>query len=172
MTRSLCKVTTSIHCETGTADLLINYTNCCCNLSSAANSTVTLDLYNLEVMITRYSLRHTDSRYKSIFLCIHPLIRDSECLRNWTLAGSKDGGSTWTILSTHTNDAALAVKSAMASWPVDAKNQYYTQFRIQQTGKNSSNSDYLSMAGMELYGYVRLTLAAKHDTNKSKCILS
>lgn len=41
-------------------------------------------------------------------------------LRTWRLEGSNDG-TTWTILKTHANDAALAEQAhSTASWPIQA----------------------------------------------------
>eukprot|EP00729_Bicosta_minor_P032581 gene32581-biopygen15401 len=75
-------------------------------------------------------------------------------LRHWRLEGSNDD-STWTLLKTHANDAALpSQKYSTASWPIEAAadGASYRYFRIIQTGENSSGYNYLMCAGIELYG--------------------
>ena len=77
-------------------------------------------------------------------------------LRNWQLEGSNDD-TTWTILKTHANDAALAAQAhSTASWPIQAPGAAtgtpYRYFRILQTGKNADGYDNLWCAGIELYG--------------------
>ena len=40
-----------------------------------------------------------------------------------------------------------------AAWPIDAAG-IFRHFRVYQTGPNSNQSDYLTCAGIELYGMV------------------
>ena len=78
-------------------------------------------------------------------------------LRHWRLEGSNDD-STWTLLKTHANDRALPDQAcSTASWPIEAAadGASYRYFRIFQTGNNSSGSDSLRCAGIELYGLLR-----------------
>lgn len=77
-------------------------------------------------------------------------------LRTWRLEGSNDG-TTWTILKTHANDAALAEQAhSTASWPIQAPaaaaGTPHRHFRIFNYGKDSSGYDHLMCAGIELYG--------------------
>ena len=76
----------------------------------------------------------------------------SHKLRNWELQGSTDGRA-WQTLRRHQDDASLSNDStSAAAWPVDAGAQAFRHFRVLQTGSNSSGSDYLACAGIELYG--------------------
>jgi len=92
-------------------------------------------------MPTFYSLRHT-------------LSRDNEALRNWKFQGSKDN-NVYVDLKTHTNDTALAVKGGTKTWQIDSCSEYYQYFRVTMTGPNSSNNNYYSLAGFEVYGLVK-----------------
>jgi hypothetical protein len=84
-------------------------------------------------------------------------------LRSWDLLGSANsgrfGGTQLTVLRAHTNDeslpAAQGANGATASWAVEPGGWFNT-FRIQLTGQDSSESQYLSCAGIELYGFLRL----------------
>ena len=76
-------------------------------------------------------------------------------LRNWRLEGSHDG-STWVTLRTHTSDTSIAAHiMATAAWPVEGATEAFRHFRIRVTGNNSSGSDSLMCAGIELYGTFR-----------------
>eukprot|EP00729_Bicosta_minor_P032849 gene32849-biopygen13685 len=78
-------------------------------------------------------------------------------LRHWRLEGSNDD-STWTLLKTHADDQALPRQGfSTASWPIEAPadGATYRYFRIFQTGKDSSDGDGISCAGIELYGLLR-----------------
>ena len=75
-------------------------------------------------------------------------------LRHWKLQGGNDGVS-WTDLRTHVNDQALpAAVFSTASWPLAPPDPRaaYRHFRVLQTGKNSSGTDYLVVCGFEVYG--------------------
>ncbi|KAH3761856.1 E3 ubiquitin-protein ligase HECTD1 [Pelomyxa schiedti] len=102
------------------------------------------------VVPTYYSLRHgSNSKH--------------DCLRNWVLQGSNDGNS-WTTLRRHTNDMSINSNYATHSWPVQGTEPFQF-FRVLQTGRNSSNHNFLSLSGFELYGDLhRLTAAASAST--------
>ena len=85
-------------------------------------------------------------------------------LIHWRFEGSNDG-ATWTVLKTHTHGTSPFPDHgySVAAWPVDppaaaagaagaAGPPGFQHFRIIQTGKNSSDYDYLMCAGIELYG--------------------
>jgi hypothetical protein len=77
---------------------------------------------------------------------------DYHKMRHWWLEGSNDGSS-WTTLREHSNDTALADAAfSVAHWPLPDVATAYRHFRIYQTGENSSGSDCLMCAGIELYG--------------------
>jgi hypothetical protein len=73
-----------------------------------------------------------------------------DALRNWTLQASNDGKS-WVVLRRHVNDMSLNGPFASASWPLESK-QKFAYFRVLQTGRNSSHTNFLSLSGFELYG--------------------
>jgi hypothetical protein len=76
----------------------------------------------------------------------------SHKLRNWQLQASNDGAE-WTTLRAHANDEALPKAAfSTASWAVEGGKGAFAQFRVLQTGKNSSRNGHLACAGIELYG--------------------
>jgi hypothetical protein len=75
----------------------------------------------------------------------------ADCLRNWTLQGSNDAKN-WTVLIRHSNDTSLNGNFATCSWPIPNCTQAYRYFRVLQTGRNSSNHNFLSLSGIEFYG--------------------
>jgi Cdc6-like AAA superfamily ATPase len=54
-------------------------------------------------------------------------------------------------ISNHLNDSTLNSQGQSATFKVNC-NDYYKFFRILQTGMNSSNKTYFSIAGFEIYG--------------------
>ena len=71
-------------------------------------------------------------------------------------------GQAWTTLRSHRNDASLAdTAHSTAGWAVAPRVEggtgaCFSHFRVRQTGKNSSNTDHLFCAGIELYGELEL----------------
>jgi hypothetical protein len=139
--RNLVTVTHSSKLESGKSHDLVSHTACSCNLLNQANSTVTIEFKTTSIMPTKYTLRHTNSR-------------DAECLRNWKLQASSNG-TDWADLRIHVNDTSLNGKASTHSWDIEPRDEYYSSFKIVQTGNNSSSNTYLSMAGFELYGMVK-----------------
>ena len=88
------------------------------------------------------------------FYCLRHDANSHHVLRNWALQGSVDGNS-WFTLRHHFNDTAMKdEKFSVGAWSVEksSSSQAYAQFRIIQTGANSSGVERLMCAGMELYG--------------------
>jgi len=75
----------------------------------------------------------------------------ADCLRNWTLQGSNDAKN-WVLLIRHSSDSSLNGNFATCSWPILNCTQPYRFFRVLQTGRNSSNHNFLSLSGIEFYG--------------------
>jgi hypothetical protein len=74
-------------------------------------------------------------------------------LRSWELQGREGDCADWVALRKHTNDEALADEGfATAGWAVEGGKGPFSQFRVLSTGKDSSGSNYLHCAGLELYG--------------------
>ena len=74
-------------------------------------------------------------------------------LRSWELQGREGDSAGWVTLRKHTNDQALADEGfATAGWAVEGGKGSFSQFRVLQTGPNSSGSNTLACAGLELYG--------------------
>jgi hypothetical protein len=110
-------------------------------------SWVQVDLGNLRVRPTNYTLRHYSSW-------------DTEALRSWVLEGSNDASS-WTALRTHSNDTALNAKGATKTWDIESAPGTYRYFRVRQTGLNSNNHHYLALSGFELYGVLHTPTLVK-----------
>lgn len=91
-------------------------------------------------------------------LCVaHYCLRaDSQgefAVRSWELQGSNCPDGPWVTLRRHDDDETLpARKFAIAAWSVERTPQHFRFFRIHQHGKNAQGSDYLKIAGLELYG--------------------
>ena len=74
-------------------------------------------------------------------------------LRSWELQGREGDSAGWVTLRKHTNDEVLADEGfATAGWAVEGGKGSFSQFRVLQTGPNSSGLNYLCCAGLELYG--------------------
>jgi hypothetical protein len=58
----------------------------------------------------------------------------------------------WKVLMRHTNDSSLSGNFSFHSWPISGVITSYRYFRILQTGHNSSDRNYLVLAGIEVYG--------------------
>lgn len=129
--------------EAGSKNMLVGRDLASCNLINQANNWITIIFKKISILPTKYSLRHTNAR-------------DGECLRNWKLQGSNDG-NTWVDLKDHVNDTTLNLKGQSATWDLEFEkfNDYFSQIRLYQHGMNSASNHYLSLAGMEFYGYVR-----------------
>jgi E3 ubiquitin-protein ligase HECTD1 len=90
------------------------------------------------LLLTHYTLRHGGNSKK-------------DSLRNWVLQASDDGIN-WKVLSRHRDEKDLDSNFATCSWPVMSSSVPFRFFRILQTGHNSSNHNFLSLSGIELYG--------------------
>jgi hypothetical protein len=106
---------------------------------------------------THYTLRH-GGNYKA------------DSLRNWDLQGISSefskkilftlpscvgsvDGKNWVVLRRHSGDTSLTDKWATHTWSLHLeKPQSFRYFRILQTGRNSSNHNFLVLSGVELYG--------------------
>jgi len=97
-----------------------------------------IDLINIFVQPTHYSLRHYDSW-------------DNEALYDWKFQGSNDGKK-WHKLMSHKKDGALNKKGATHTWVLQKAKKAYRMFRILQTDKNNNGHFFLALSGFELYG--------------------
>lgn len=70
--------------------------------------------------------------------------------RNWILQASNDGIN-WTILDTQIDNTALDSISQWLSLPVISTTSY-SYFQLLQNGLDSSNSNYLCLGEVEIYG--------------------
>jgi len=102
---------------------------------------VSFSLRGVTILPNHYSLRHG-------------YVSDGANLRNWVLEGSSDG-STWTVLSTHSNDRSLGGNYGTASWKIDGARDFFQHFRIRSTGRDGGNSDRIQLSGIELYGFLQ-----------------
>ena len=83
----------------------------------------------------------------------HGLDHGGARLRSWELQGREGDSAGWVTLRRHTNDQALAdERFATAGWAVEGGKGSFSQFRVLQTGPNSSQHNILACAGLELYG--------------------
>ena len=132
-----------------------------CSTHSKPGSWYQFDFKGHEVCPVKYALRHGYSDSKFI-------------LRHWRLEASHDGRQ-WETLRSHSDYESLKSGYATASWDLQARGggggppppaaagaaaaggggQFYRFFRVYQTGKNSSGSDFIWCSGFELWGAVR-----------------
>jgi len=76
----------------------------------------------------------------------------ADSLRTWDLQGSINS-ETWTVLKHHNHDTSLVDKFATHTWSIELDPpQAFRYFRILQTGRNSSNHNFLVLSGVEFYG--------------------
>lgn len=110
-----------------------------CVTLALANQSIVIELLGWKVCPTAYLLRHYSSW-------------DTEALRSWTLHGSRDG-HTWYLLSSHIKDETLNTKGQYHIWRFPEETvEFFSHFKIQQTGSNSNSHEYLACSGFELWG--------------------
>ena len=107
--------------------------------ASNANSWVEFNIYPSQLKCSGYSLRNRSNA--------------DHYLRNWQLQGSIDDGVTWSILDNQVNNTTLNTPSQWLYLPVTSSVSY-SKFRIYETGLNSSNTYYICLGEVELYGSV------------------
>jgi hypothetical protein len=93
-------------------------------------------------------------------------------LRSWRLEGSNDG-ELWETLKKHANDETLPeLAYSVGDWAVARVTKAYRHFRILMTGADSSGTNRLACAGIELYGELRGMGgdAFKATDNVGKCV--
>ena len=86
-------------------------------------------------------------------------------LRHWRLEGSADGGASWVAIDVRGKEGGNKDEGdkslngdgyATHTWEVNngggQQQQWFDSLRILQTGKNSSGTNHLLCAGIELYG--------------------
>ena len=113
---------------------------------SAAKSWIGVELSNLTLQPSFYTLRNTDNTEAR-----------NLSLRSWKLEGSKDGKQ-WTQLDERNHDNTLNQKSQTVTLAVPqstAASQYYSHFRLTQTAANSGGGQQLCVGGVEMYGRLR-----------------
>jgi hypothetical protein len=109
------------------ASAIVGRSLCRCVTLPNRESWFIIDLINVWVRPTAYTLRHYDSF-------------DTEALRDWKLQGSNDGKK-WTKLLSHKKDESLNAKGESHTWAIPKPKKSYRMFRILQTGKNSKSVD-------------------------------
>eukprot|EP01133_Synstelium_polycarpum_P002524 gene2524-2885_t len=109
-----------------------------CWTKDVPSSWFCIDLGNSYVLTPKYyTLRHGGNSKQ-------------DCLRNWLLQASEDANE-WFNISRHTNEPYLNANFASHSFAVQCSASYRF-FRILQVSHNSSNHNFLSLSGFELYG--------------------
>eukprot|EP01084_Bolivina_argentea_P005921 11196_1 len=132
-----------------------------CFTDNRKKSWFMIDLLNVDVKLTHYSLRHYVSQ-------------NTNCLRNWILEGSTNStngiNGDWQVLSLHKNDKSLNRKGDTHKWEIyNAK--FYSQFRIQQIGANSAGRYNLVLSGFEIYGSAKIrqnNVSVENNENDKK----
>jgi hypothetical protein len=102
------------------------------------NSWIQIDFDGVEINPTHYTLRHYNSWHH-------------EALRSWRFEASKNGQQ-WITLREHIVDESLNHKGATKTWEIPLQAEYFSKFRIIQTGLNSNSNYYLACSGFEIYG--------------------
>ncbi len=116
----------------------LSRTPCRCVTQAIPDAWFCIDLMNLWVVPTHYTLRHYETY-------------DNEALLDWKFQASNDAKK-WKTLLTHKKDTALNKKSATKTWAVQKPKKAYRMFRILQTDKNNNGHFFCPVAGFELYG--------------------
>jgi hypothetical protein len=77
-------------------------------------------------------------------------------LRNWKLEGSLNGIE-WKLLKDHSNDQQLKSEGYSSShWNLNDQLEYFSFFKITQTGKNSYGTNHLFIGKIEMYGKLKI----------------
>jgi hypothetical protein len=76
--------------------------------------------------------------------------RNDHHLLFWTLEGSRDV-SEWIELDRRENNTERKSREAIATFPVSRSDEVHL-IRLRQFEKNSSNSDYLDVGAIEVFG--------------------
>jgi hypothetical protein len=109
---------------------------------NAANSWICYDFKEMQISLTHYSIR-TDCDYQ----CYH--------LRSWILEGSKNGLS-WTELDRRENDTTLDSPGVIGTFSIGEGNgEGFRMIRLQQTGRNSRDTDELVVTAIEFFGDIK-----------------
>jgi len=77
--------------------------------------------------------------------------------RNWRFEGSNDG-TTWEVLSTHTNDASMPDTAGLVrGWKLEGvKSRFFKFFRFNMTGPNAYGNGQLNFGNLEIFGTIRM----------------
>jgi len=87
------------------------------------------------------------------YMVRHYLSWDTEALRNWNFEASNDGME-WKVIREHRGDVSLKKKGQEFVFPVQC-NEFYSSFRLYQTGPNSNRHHYLAISGFDIFGDIR-----------------
>eukprot|EP01132_Coremiostelium_polycephalum_P004171 gene4171-5220_t len=130
---------TSSSIEKGNPHDIVDLNPTECWTKDVPSSWFAIDLgKNYSLILKYYTLRHGGNSKQ-------------DCPRNWVLQGSDDGLD-WSTISRHVNEIHINSNFASHSWPVTNNSSPYRFFRILQIGHNSTNHNYFSISGIELYG--------------------
>ncbi|MES1908206.1 MAG: hypothetical protein MHM6MM_001184 [Cercozoa sp. M6MM] len=94
----------------------------------------------MQARLTHIALRHYSSW-------------DTEALRNFVVEGSNNGVH-WHTLGAFENNATLRRREQVAVFPL-TRFDWFSAFRVRQTGPNSNRHHYLSCSGVEFFGSAR-----------------
>lgn len=99
------------------------------------------------------SLEHSGFRLSPTHYTLrHGYNFGSFMLRNWRFEASNDGVS-WKTLREHKDDQALSANGySVFTWDLPKTEDFYSHFKITQTGPNANATNNLMIGGLELYG--------------------
>jgi hypothetical protein len=110
--------------------------------NNETNSWICYDFKDIQIKVTHYSIR---SRRDS----------NDHHLRFWTLEGSIDGLK-WVKIDDRQNDTSLNSQGAISIFSIsESFEEAFRMIRIRQTGKSSSNNDYLVVNAIEFFGVLK-----------------
>lgn len=87
--------------------------------------------------------------------CLRNASSSSQSMTAWEFHGSNTGNlddRSWQVLDSRTNFQGLRQSHATQNFKLNEKSPPYRFFRLKMTGPNSSGSDNMLLAGLELYG--------------------
>jgi len=87
-----------------------------------------------------FSLRSNVTFKPNKYCLKHGYVSDGANLRNWVLEASVDGSS-WVVLTQHTNDKTLGGNYGTGSWDIPEPQAAFAHFRLRSTGRDGGNSD-------------------------------
>ena len=123
----------------GSINDMVERTPKCSFSSSVKNSWITFNFGDIAIKPTHYTLRHYEN--------------DSYYIKKWNILGSSDSVN-WEIINSHSHWISPFGGPGKSKTFKVKTTKYYKYFKIQMSGRNSSDNWCITINGFEIYGYI------------------